>query len=314
LNILGANDEGAKTAARNVLKQDKFWLLPPQIISTALNILGANDESAKTAARNVLKQDKFWLLSPQIISTALNILGANDEGAKTAARNILKQDKFWLLPPQIISTALNILGANDALANAAALTLLKAANTLSTFLVFTATKVLAETSNHEAKAVLQAYLDDLYNKPAPNKGEVRLRHDLLYLPLFFNDCFLRFFARQAKGYRSNSKYQHKRNVYKILHYQYHYGEQNEYVEGTTQRLCQNISRFCDQDVEHQWKTHQSELSLMHIGLAFEILQRPDWKDSALFRLKRLAARYPDLGKAEQFKQLLLVLDGKAAIV
>ena len=283
--------------------------------SAPLFMLLVKSELAGIAcSREILAQKEFWLLPFQIISTALKILGANDEGAKTAAREVLKQDKFWLLPPQLISTALNVLGANDALANAAALTILKAANTLPTFLVFASTKVLAETADPEAKAVLQEYLDDLYNKPASNKGEFRLRYDLLYLPLFFNDCFLRFFAKQAKGYRSNSKLVDIKNVYKILHCQYLYGEQNECVENITQRLCQNISRFCDRDVEHQWKTHQSELSLMHIGLAFEILQHDNWKASALYRLEQLVARYPDLGQAEQLKQLLLVLHGKAAIV
>ena len=52
---------------------------------------------------------------------------------------------------------------------------------------------------------------------------------------------------------------------------------------------------------------------MHIGLAFEILNRPNWQRGALVKLQELEARNPDLGEAEPFKRLLLVLEGKTQV-
>ena len=306
-------DEEKRLFARAVLA-DQAWVLGLGPSAPPLMRLMEADPVGIETARKVLAHDEFWKLPSSIVATALNILGKNDEDAKGAARKVLAQDEFWKLPFQVISTALNILGAGNKDAERAALTVLRQAKTVATFLIFSAVKVLAETGNAEAMAVLQTYLIDLYNKPTPTAGEFRLRHDLLYLPLFFSEPFLKLWSRKAKGYRSDGNILDLRSIYRILHCQVLFGEQTGEIEHVVMRLCQKVSQYCVDDVWHQWRKNPDDLSLMHIGLAFLILNRPDWQLSALAKLQLLGRQHPDLGMADQFKGLLLVLQGKVDVL
>jgi hypothetical protein len=309
LNILGSADKDAKAAAREVLGQREFWQLPSEIISTALNILGSADKYAKAAAREVLGQKEFWQLPSEIISTALSILGSADEDAKAAARELLGQKEFWRLPHQIISTALSILGSADEDAKAAALQLLEKSNPKQTFRSFSALRILLHSRSSQSTEIMNRFLDDLYRKANPSAGEFRLRHDLLAMPLFFNRAFVRFFERSVRSYASEGSRKIKKNIYDILHCRSIHGLQSSQIEASIQDLCKQVSQGYMRDIEYQWARHPTELRLMHIALAFEILDDSSLRQQAIEFLRELAERNPGLVLSRQFQQLLLALNG-----
>jgi hypothetical protein len=313
LNILGPNDLVAKKAASKVLEQGEFWTLPHAIISNALNILGPNDSVAKEAARKVLAQGEFWTLPKEIISNALNILGPNDSVAKKAARKVLAQGEFWALPHQIISNALNILGPNDPAARAAAAVILRMTGTLAGLPIFASAKILAQTQEPDERALLHGFLERLYRNAQATPVDIKLRYDLLYLPLFSSAHFVRFWQRQALSYRQSKTARSTRNTYQILHCQYLYGKQTPDIERTVVHLCQTISRLCVPDVLHQWLQYSNEMGLMHVALAFEILKRPSWQRTAVKNLQELANQHPKLAENDKFRNLLSVLKGEVDI-